>query len=686
MIDNNLFGIAFLAAILLAGAITIGLILARLYQRASKDRAFVRTGLGGQKVVMDGGAVCLPVFHELIWVNMNTLKLEVHRSGADSLFTKDRMRVDVIVAFFVRCIPTVEGIANAAQTLGPRTLDPEALKELVEDKFVDALRAASVSMTMQELLDKRQDFIQGVQNAVAEDLMKNGLELESVSLTRFDQTQKQFFNADNAFDAEGLTGLTEATQLRAKERNEIEQNTQVAIAKKNFEATQQKLDIEKNQRFATLVQQQEIASREAEQQAQVASTQAQRKREAEQARIDAERQVKEAEVLRDQAVRQKQIDSDRTVQIATIEQQRATEIAGQEKAIMVARKSEEQSQAEARANEARAENVKAEQLVITAGAVAEAQRKKEVELVEAQREAQKQAIAITVAAEAEKDAAQNQALAVTTRAAAALRNYEAEAQGQKLINEARNSLSSALIDFDLTKERLLTIPQALSETVRPLEKIGDVKIIDLGGGLSGRAGGGNGIATGPAGGPMDGLLGSLLAYRANAPVIDKLLAEAGFDSGSNPLEALVSGTHSPAKHGELPAPAKPGQLQAEIHAALHEWTEALGNGHDETAVAALYEKDATLLATLDPTPLETPAEIAGYFHKLTRNPELKATVQSEKIDLFGDAAVASGLYTFSYRKDGRLVELPARYTFVYRKTPHGWAIVRHHSSALPEAH
>jgi uncharacterized membrane protein YqiK len=686
MIDNNLFGIAFLAAILLIGAVTIGLILARLYQRASKDRAFVRTGLGGQKVVMDGGAVCLPVFHELIWVNMNTLKLEVHRSGADSLFTKDRMRVDVIVAFFVRCIPTVEGIANAAQTLGPRTLDPEALKELVDDKFVDALRAASVSMTMQELLDKRQDFIQGVQNAVAEDLMKNGLELESVSLTRFDQTAKQFFNTDNAFDAEGLTHLTESTQRRTQERNEIEQNTQVAIAKKNFEATQSKLDIEKNQRFATLVQLQDIATREAEQQAQVAAIQAQRKREAEQARIDAERLVKEAEVQRDQAVRQKQIDSERTIQVATIEQQRTTEIAGQEKAIMVARKSEELSQAEARANEARAETVKAEQLVITAGAVAEAQRKKEVELVEAAREAQKQAIAITVAAEAEKDAAQNHALAVTTRAAANLRNYEAEAEGQKRLNEARNTLSSALIDFDLTKERLRTIPLALSETVRPLEKIGDVKIIDLGGGLSGRAGGGNGIATGPAGGPMDGLLGSLLAYRANAPVIDRLLAEAGFDSGSNPLQALVSATHSSPTHSELPGPAKPEQALAEIHAALHEWTEALANGHDERPVTALYDKGATLFATLDPKPLETPGEIAAYFHKLTQNPELKATVQSEKIDLFGDAAVASGLYTFSYKKDGQLVELPARYTFVYRKTPHGWTIVRHHSSALPATH
>src|SRR5215472_14085917 len=363
--------------------------------------------------------------------------------------SKERMKADVVSAFFVRVIPTIEGIANAAQTLGQRTLNPEALKELVEDKFVDALRAASVSMTMQELLDKRQDFIQGVQNAVAEDLMKNGLELESVSLTRFDQTQKQFFNADNAFDAEGLTGLTEATQLRARERNEIEQNTQVAIAQKNFEASQQKLDIEKNQRFATLVQQQDIATREAEQNAQVAAIQAQRKREAEQAQIDAERQVKEAEVVRDQAVRQKQIDADRTVQIAEIEQQRATQIADQDKSIVIARKSEEQSQAEARANEARAEAVKAEQLVLTSRAVAEAQREKEVELVEADKQAQRQAIGVKVAAEAERDAAQNQAEAVTIRAAASLRNYEVEAQGKTLLNNAINTLSAEQIAMQI---------------------------------------------------------------------------------------------------------------------------------------------------------------------------------------------------------------------------------------------
>ena len=176
MID--LMSTAYLALIVVVAMFVLGFIFSRLYQRSSKERAFVRTGLGGQKVIMDGGALKLPVFHELIWVNMNTLKLEVHRSDQDSLFTKDRMRVDVVAAFFVRVIPTVEGISTAAQTLGQRTLDPEALKALVEDKFVDALRAASVSMTMQELLDKRQDFIQAVQNAVAEDLtFRTGVEV-----------------------------------------------------------------------------------------------------------------------------------------------------------------------------------------------------------------------------------------------------------------------------------------------------------------------------------------------------------------------------------------------------------------------------------------------------------------------------------------------------------------------------
>ena len=166
-----------------------------LYLRSSKERAFVRTGMGGQKVVMNGGAFVLPIVHDVIPVNMNTLRLEVSRGRDKALITRDRMRVDVISEFYVRVQAMAEAIANAAQTLGQRTLHPDALRELVEDKFVDALRSTAATMTMQQLQDERPNFVQGVQNAVSEDLTKNGLELESVSLTSLDQTAKDFFNA-----------------------------------------------------------------------------------------------------------------------------------------------------------------------------------------------------------------------------------------------------------------------------------------------------------------------------------------------------------------------------------------------------------------------------------------------------------------------------------------------------------
>ena len=87
--------------------------------------------------------------------------------------------------------------------------------------------------------------------------------------------------------------------------------------------------------------------------------------------------------------------------------------------------------------------------------------------------------------------------------------------------------------------------------------------------------------------------------------------------------------------------------EADVHAALQRWVETLGSGKGEAPIAALYAPEAILLSTFDPRPLETPTEIAAYFHKLTRNPNLKATAQTEKIHPFADGGADSGLYTFS---------------------------------------
>ena len=205
-----------------------------LYRRSSKEVAFVRTGLGGQKVVMNGGAFVLPIIHEVIPVNMNTLRLEVQRGRERALITKNRMRVDVVAEFYLRVQSTPDAIANAAQTLGQRTMHPEALSELMEGKFVDALRSVAAEMSMEEMHEKRGEYVKRVKQAAAEDLLKNGLELETVSLTGLDQTNMEFFNPSNAFDAEGLTQLTEQIERRKKIRNDIEQDTMIEIRNKNL--------------------------------------------------------------------------------------------------------------------------------------------------------------------------------------------------------------------------------------------------------------------------------------------------------------------------------------------------------------------------------------------------------------------------------------------------------------------
>ena len=558
---QNLIEIGVLSAIGLIAILVIGLVFSRLYKRSTKETAFVRTGLGGGKVIMDGGAVVLPVFHEIIPVNMNTLKLEVERRQAESLITKDRMRVDVVAGFFVRVKQTSEAVSTAAQTLGQRTLNPEALKQLVEDKFVDSLRSTAATMTMQELQDKRRDFVQAVQNAVAEDLEKNGLELESVSLTSLDQTDKKFFNPENAFDAEGLTRLTEETQARRKQRNDIEQDTEVQVRDKNLEAELRKLDIAKKTEFATLSQQREIETAKAEQVALIATQQASRTREAEEARIEAERAVSQKRIVADRlvqeieiekslSVRTRQLDAERTTQVLQAEQRKQVEIAAADTQIAIANKSREQSEADAAANEARAEAVKAEELVKTSREVAMAEREKQIQLIEADRHAQQSAIAIRVAATAEKDAAVDRAEAVRVEAEARKSAALADAEGKRAINEALNTLSAAQIDLAIRTELLRQLPHIIQQAVKPIEKIESIRIFQISGLPNGADGSGGTAdhATLP-----EQVVNSALRYQIAKPLVDAVMKDAGLANGNltGISEALANMVKPNAKLEEL---------------------------------------------------------------------------------------------------------------------------------------
>lgn len=545
MLENLIPVVGYPVAIIIV-VLILAIILTRLYKRATKEIAFVRTGLGGEKVVMNGGALVLPVLHETMPVNMNTVRLAVERNNVDALITLDRLRIDVKAEFYVRVRPDAGALAMAAQTLGLRTMQPEALKDLVEGKFVDALRSVAAGMTMNELHEQRADFVQKVQQASSADLAMNGLELESVSLTGLDQTSIEHFNANNAFDAEGLTKLTEQIELRKKARNDIEQDTRVQMETKNLEADQKSFEIGRDNEFARLEQEREVEVRRAEQASEVASQQAIRNREAEEARITAKQKIDST-----------QIEADRAVKEASIEQEQAIEIARQEQQIAIQNKSREESQAKAEADEARAKAVAAEEQVTTSRQTEIADRDKRIELIEAAKQAEREAIGVKVEAEAEKEAAGNRAAALRLdaegeaeaeklRAEAARVRFEVEAAGQRAVNEAANILSSDQISLQTKLALLNVLPEVVKESAKPMEAIDSIKIVQVdgitnnGGGSGGS--GANGSGQGGNGNLATDAVAAALSYRAQAPVIDGLMKELGLDGSS--LDTLVTGATS----------------------------------------------------------------------------------------------------------------------------------------------
>ena len=145
---ENMIGLLVPVVAILVLLVLIGMVLARLYRRATREISLVKTGAGGKKVIMDGGTIVIPLLHEISYVNMKTLRLEVQRNGEGALITRDRMRVDVGVEFYVSVNATSDGVARAAQTLGDRTFHVDQLREMIEGKLVDGLRAVAAKMTM----------------------------------------------------------------------------------------------------------------------------------------------------------------------------------------------------------------------------------------------------------------------------------------------------------------------------------------------------------------------------------------------------------------------------------------------------------------------------------------------------------------------------------------------------------
>jgi uncharacterized membrane protein YqiK len=394
-----------------------------------------------------------------------------------------------------------------------------------------------------------------VRSTVAEDLLKNGLELETVSLTSLDQTNMEFFNPSNAFDAEGLTRLTEEIERRKKIRNDIEQDTLIQIRSKNLEAEKISLEVDRESEYARLAQEKEIETQRAAQRAALARERALREREAEQAQIEARREVEATRIAVDRALDEDRINRERETQRLEVERRKTLELAEQDRAIAIAERSRAQSEAQAAAETMRAKAVSAEEKVFSAREVEMAERRKQIELIGAAQEAEREGIRIRLGAEAEKAAAldraearrldaEGDAEAEKIRALAAKLSYEINAEGNRLMNEAQNVLSPESRASNARLRIIEKLDAIIRESVKPMEKIEGIRILHVDGLGMGAPSGGSGDG-GHGAGFSDSVVNSALRYRAQAPLIDALLREVGLTGTGGDIaklgEALAEG-------------------------------------------------------------------------------------------------------------------------------------------------
>jgi len=573
----------------------------RFYVRCSADEALVRTGSGGNVVQIGGGLRVFPLLHQLLRVSLRSVKLSVERSGKNALVTADKIKANVTTELFIKVEPLKEDVLAAARSFGERNLDEHAIAELIEGKLTDALRSVAATSTFMSLHANRKQFAERIQEALAEELKKNGLTLENVSITAFAMVPVKELDPNDVFDAEGLRAITESVQTNRELTNRIQREKDNQIIEQNVAARKKQLELEQAQKFAEADQARKVAEYAAIQAAETAKavyTQEQsrdlaalekekavavglagKQRAEREAQIAAEQGQQAAEIAKQRVVQAAEIEKEKTVQAAEIDRQKAIEAAAidKEKAIEVARIAKQiaitQSQeAEARAAAAKAlavaEEEKAKQSIVTVETTAKAEREKVMQVIAAQADAEvRVAIAQAAAqqkrieAEARAAAAEKEAEATVLLANALAQKGEADAQVRRKILEAENQITSRVVMREVLLRLIEQAPALARELMEPAKAIKEIRVLQTGGMQNG---GSNGAL-----GTMSPVLKTVLEAGAAYPMLRELMSFAESDPEiSEKAKKLVSDLGGQlsdlAKDREPDTARKPGPKDIEV--------------------------------------------------------------------------------------------------------------------------
>ncbi len=571
--------LALVAAVTAMALLFVGA-MARFLKRPSPSEAIIRIGRATTDVFIGRACWIVPVLHRAATMSLSTIGLTIRREGHEALVTKDFISTNLSAEFYIRVEPNEDDIKKAARTIGidEGHASTDAIRtkaqQLLEPKLIGAIRAVAAQNDFLALHLNREHFGQEVSNALREDLGRNGFTLESVTITELTQTPLSELRSDDIFGASGRETVTNTVvqkniAVKKKMQEEAERTSEIAREQEINVAQQQRMMREGKAKEEEAAVKAELAKSEA-----IEARDIQR-----QANISVERARKEqteqtAAIGKQKAIETAQVDKERTIQAAEVDKQ-----------IALIMKAKEAAEADAQKAAAMALREKAEQEVSTVGKVAEAERMKQVAIVAAQREAEQLKIAadveaykkrleaeaaasaqaaaaegsaqaVRIRAKAEADAAELQTLAITKLATA---NREAglkEAEVLREKNAAANSKSREILLQEAVLMLIQAAPALVREMVKPAERIGEIKVLQMGGGFGGGAGSngngaGHGLQMPLLGNALGPVAKSIFEASAILPVLKEVMKFADPEKLRSTIAALEE------KPAAAAVPAKP---------------------------------------------------------------------------------------------------------------------------------
>lgn len=428
-------------AILVLALIGIAALYKAFYVKVEQGKALIVNDMSATPKVHFTGAFVYPIIYKKEMMNISLITLEVDRRGKDGLICADNMRADITVAFYLRVNETAEDVLKVAKSVGAsRASDKDAVNELFNAKFSEALKTVGKQIEFVKLFEDRLAFREKIIQVIGNDL--NGYVLEDVAIDYIEQTPKNSLDPNNILDAEGIRKITELTAAQNIRTNVFERDEELAIKKKNVETREAMLELERQQADAEARQAREVASLRAREEAETRKVQEEERKKGEMSFIFTEQELA---VQRENQQREVEVAAQNrqravAIEIEKVNRARELEIVAREREVELQRieaeKAVEQQKQEI-ANVIR-ERIAVDKTVAIeeerineVRQVSEADRAKQVRILEAEAEAEEQKVRAVKKAEADELAAKHRAVEVTTMAQAELEAATKDSEAKK---------------------------------------------------------------------------------------------------------------------------------------------------------------------------------------------------------------------------------------------------------------